>query len=227
MRTLGEIVAGNIEALQQRSGMSWRLIQQKSGISQSTITRWRERQSNPTLGKAQSLATALHVDVWQLFFDGQPKSAARIAEKPLPYGYTRIEQLDVEASAGNGAAPPDNPEIVEYLDISSQWMRKVLGVSDASRLRIIGARGDSMSPTINNADLVFADITQTQFMGDAIYVIIWSDELMVKRLQAMSDGGIRIVSDNQAYPPQEIREQDATDLGICGRVVGWWTLRRF
>lgn len=227
MRALGQIVANNIEALQARSDLSWKLLQKKSGVSQSTITRWRRQESSPTIGKVQNLAAALRVDVWQLFFDGAPMSSAKIAQSPIPYGFTRIERLDVEASAGPGSIPPDHPDVIEHLEISTQWMRNVLGVSDAERLRIISARGDSMSPTINNADLAFVDISQNYFSGDAIYAIVWHDELMIKRLQAISDGGVRIVSDNHAYPPQEIHQDDIETLTICGRVVGWWTLRRY
>lgn len=227
MRSLGEIVAGNIETLQKKSSLNWRALQQKSGISQSTITRWRSQESSPTLGKVQSIARALNVNVWQLFFDGSQSAARGIAENPLPYGYARIARLDVEASAGPGTEAPAHPDIIEHIDISSLWMRDVLGVSDSEHLRVISTRGDSMSPTINNADLAFIDISKREFTGDAIYAITWYNQLMIKRLQGTTDGRISIVSDNHAYPPQIASAADASDLYICGRVVGWWTLRRY
>lgn len=148
--------------------------------------------------------------------------------QPPPEGYIRIPRLDVAAGAGPGQVPAEHPEIVEHLDVLATWVRTALGVADTQSLRVIGVKGDSMSPTMNHGDLAFADTSVQRFDGEGIYAFIWQEHLTIKRLRMAGEARLAIHSDNSAaYPPEIIAADTADQIVICARVVGWWSLRRW
>lgn len=229
-KTIGD----NIKAIAQKRGMSLADVATRAGISRRVLGKVTAGRENYRIDIFESIANGLRVPGWQLLADPENERArvdhvrdSRNGYGFPPAGMSRIQHLDIEASAGDGAAAIDHAEIIDHLDISTTWMRQVLGVANAELIRVIGARGDSMSPTINNADLVFVDISQKTFTADAIYALLWRNDLMIKRLQAGKDDTIHIASDNPAYPPQIAGADNEHELTICGRVVGWWTLRRY
>ena len=60
-------------------------------------------------------------------------------------------------------------------------------------------------------------------MPDGIYVMRYDNNLLVKRLQMLLGGIIRVKSDNSMYDPWEITKSqlDGEELALIGRVV--WT----
>lgn len=143
-----------------------------------------------------------------------------------PVGYVRLELLNVEASAGRSALPVDQIEVLRHLDVLEEWVRRELRVSGtAARVRIITARGDSMVPTIHENDIVFVDTGVSSLESEGVYVMLWGEHLVIKRLQRLIDGRVAIISDNrQRYDTQYADK--GTELQICGRVLGRWALER-
>jgi phage repressor protein C with HTH and peptisase S24 domain len=131
--------------------------------------------------------------------------------------FTQLPRYDVEASAGAGAAV-HSEQIVDFLAFDTDWLKRVMRV-DPKRLALITALGDSMTPTIRDGDLLLLDLSVDRVRDNAIYALRIGDALVVKRVQRRLDGGMRIISDNQVYPPDEVSSRDATELQIVGRVV--------
>lgn len=83
---------------------------------------------------------------------------------------------------------------VDRIPISS----KILGFSAAEAF-MVKARGDSMSPRINDGDLVIARRTNTAKNGDIVVCVNYRDAL-IKRIKKQGDS-IILTSINQKYDP--------------------------
>jgi phage repressor protein C with HTH and peptisase S24 domain len=71
-----------------------------------------------------------------------------------------------------------------------------------------------MAPTIRDLDLLLIDVTNKE-KTDGIYIAMEAKpELMVRRLQRQPGGGYRLLCDNPAYSPSDVK-----DVEIAGRVV--------
>lgn len=125
---------------------------------------------------------------------------------------------DVTVSAGGGVNAVEAAESVESMGFPESWLRKKFG--DVSGLRIVKVKGDSMTPTVNDDDLVMFDINRRQPV-DGIFVLRMNDQLMVKRVHFPSTRRLLITSDNRDYERFDRLvdlERDDT-LNLIGRVV--------
>src|SRR5699024_1756687 len=140
--------------------------------------------------------------------------------------HIRLPILEVSPAAGAGREPMDYPAVIDYLELPESWAQHRLG-RDLSKYRVLPVSGDSMSPTINDGDLVFVDTSVTSYQSNGVYVIIWHDRLLIKRLRAsLSSGKIEIASDNEAaYPTESVSLEELNRLHICGLVRCWWSIK--
>lgn len=176
------------------------------------------------LEAAVRFAKGLRCDV----FDFSPRLAELLPTVVRPAkGCIRIAVLDVAPHAGAGGEPEDHPAIRDYLEVMESWVRHELHARPES-LRVLPARGDSMSPTIHDGDLLFVDTSVAHFSDEGIYVIVWNGALLVKRLAAdFTNHHIEIRSDNAAaYPPKSVPPARMDEITIRGKVKAWWSLKR-
>lgn len=108
----------------------------------------------------------------------------------------------------------------DALQFSESWIRQELGATP-SDLYLIHVDDESMKPTLRSGDTILLDRRVTKPDREGIYMLLMDGVLLVKRLQALPGGIIKVVSDNPAYEAftvrlAEMREQDFT---ILGRVV--------
>lgn len=148
--------------------------------------------------------------------------------RPRPRaGLAHIPVMEIAPSAGPGTEPADITVVQDYLEVTAEWARAHLG-PDLKRFRVLPIHGDSMSPTINDGDLVFVDTGITEFCTEGIYVIIWHDRLLIKRLCVdFATQKIEIRSDNrELYGSQYVSADEVSRLHICGLVRQWWSMKR-
>lgn len=140
-------------------------------------------------------------------------------------GYTRIPVLEAKPAAGAGGEPVDFPVVTDYLEVMEGWARQYFGPRLTS-IRIVPVGGDSMSPTLNDGDLAFVDTSVNTYSQDGIYVLVFDDRLLIKRLRAnLASRLLEICSDNTAYPPQVVHPQEMDRLHVMGAVRAWWAFR--
>jgi len=85
------------------------------------------------------------------------------------------------------------------------------------KIFIASGSGDSMMPTILDADFVVIDTSDRALrMGDKIYAAAYGQTGLIKRLRPMPDGSIKILSDNQSVPPEIAYDGE---LSVVGKVV--------
>ena len=122
---------------------------------------------------------------------------------------------DVFASCGNGA-------IVFSEEKECIFMPRgfFTTYSRNKSYSMIHARGDSMSPFINNDDkLIIEHSDGEQIVDNKVYVFCYKDEFFVKRLSKNVDEVI-VKSDNPIYSSRIIASKDLKELNIIGMVVG-------
>jgi len=131
-----------------------------------------------------------------------------------------IPKVQARLSAGTGSLEVD-ASVDGFFAFRSDWIRKK---GCPNQMVLMTVTGDSMSPTIQNGDMVLINQGQREVIAGAIYAIGVDDSVLVKRLDKRP-GKIVLVSDNRdAYAPQEL---DMTDeivrdsLRVIGRVL-WW-----
>lgn len=135
--------------------------------------------------------------------------------------FALIKVYDVRASAGSGAAI-DQERVVTDIAFRRDWLaQEGLGTSG---LAAVTADGDSMEPTIKDCSLLLLDTQQRELAGNRIYILRMDGHLYAKRLQRLTDGSIRVSSDNPAYADEVVGKEDTGNLDIIGRVV--WVGRR-
>ncbi|AZD50530.1 S24 family peptidase [Pseudomonas chlororaphis] len=139
-----------------------------------------------------------------------------------------IRHLDVSASMGPGKQPPEHFDTVRSITIHLDWLRtQGLTYSSIENLAIITGDGDSMTGTFSNGDSLLVDRGITEIRTDAIYVFTMDGDLFIKRLQRMTGGSLRMISDNPIYPPIIIEGDRLERVHIQARVLSAWNVRKF
>lgn len=147
------------------------------------------------------------------------------AEEPRA-GYVYVPLYDVHAAAGEPVAAPQTESVVNELAFREDWIRSTLHVSP-SDLSLVHVEGDSMEPDLRAGDIILIDHTDTTARREGFYVIRLEDALLVKQVQRLPGGVLKLSSRNPTYEPISLQLpaiQTDGKYAIIGRVV--WACRR-
>ena len=92
-------------------------------------------------------------------------------------------------------------------------------------LAMVRVRDDAMEPTLCAGQLILLDrAAALEPLVDGVFAIRWRRALLIKRLQLLPAGGLRVISDNRRYPSVELsvvrRTEDfGEDFGVVGRLL--------
>lgn len=172
------------------------------GVPKSNISNWRSRGSIP-LDECLEIATEKKISLdWLILGRGDESMPPTVF---ADHDFESVVLYDIEASAGHGAIF-DTENVMRSLKFNKQWLTEE-GLH-AKDLICVHIRGDSMTPTLCDRDTVLINRACTQ--GDGVFVITTPDGLRVKRLQWMTNGDLRISSDNAMYK-SEIFSREALE----------------
>lgn len=132
-------------------------------------------------------------------------NAVSIAELDLRMGMGAIGFLDENVERNMRVFP-------------EAWVRNFTK-ADPSKLFFIKGIGDSMFPTLQNADILLVDTSQINpVMNDLVWAITYYGGGQIKRLRRYQEG-YKIMSDNQ-----NVSDEIAMDgeLHVIGRVIAVW-----
>lgn len=235
-------LAYNVKFLRERLGMTQAELGEKLGKGQTTIQKIETGQTlRPRF--INEMAKVLGVDVYTL---EHGDATQELDQAPLPdpfdpstliptqshigilehhdatNSHDRVTRYEVRLAAGNNGSTAE--WIVRENDDDPILFRK--GWFKARRfnpdnLRGMHVRGDSMEPYLYDHDTVIIDVTQTDIIDGEVYAVVYKKRFYVKELQLM-DGGVRVVSRNDKYPPMEALDadwKDERDFQVLGRVV--------
>lgn len=126
--------------------------------------------------------------------------------------YAEIPLYDIEASAGHGSLF-DHERIGSYLKFRNDWLtREGLHQKDLVAIRV---SGDSMDGTLADGDAVLIDRSRKK--PDGVFAIRIGDALRIKRLQRLTDGSLRVSSDNEMYREEIIHPENMDQVEIVGQ----------
>jgi len=123
----------------------------------------------------------------------------------------------VEASSGHGAFPT-REELREPVKFPRALLRR-LASGAIEQLSIVFNRGDSNEPDIMDGDAMLIDRGIERLADDAFYVFGYDDVLMVKQIERLIDGRVKLRARNPNYSEETLSREDAARLNVFGRVV--------
>lgn len=218
-------------------------LSQRSGLSRRTIGAYMSGETDPKRADLVKLAVAGEVSLeWLATGDGDMNSSRASAAERLSYhseqlrrdlrveqprtGYVYVPLYEVGAAAGKPGAAPQTEAIVNELAFREEWIRSALHVSPAD-LSLVHVEGDSMEPDLRAGDIILIDHTDTTARREGFYVIRLEDALLVKQVQRLPGGVLKLSSRNPTYEPINLplpAIQADGKYAIIGRVV--WACRR-
>ncbi len=184
----------------------------RSGVSDTALRSYMKG-SVPGLDKVLLIAQAAKVSVyWLATGDGDPDpdQPQRTTDSEFVY----IPCLDVEVSAGPGVVAHDET-MQGVVAFDAQWLRAQTNCNP-SKLSLVTVKGDSMSPTLEDGDMIFVDHSSTDYR-DGIHVFQMEGDLLVKRLQKLPGSSISVISDNPRFPAFTV---DLTDSSCVFKLIG-------
>jgi len=184
------------------------------GVSDNAIYKWLSGRGQPSVANLVALAKASKVSL-EWLATGHENAEAK---HPLRRNVERDELFHVpryEKSPGGRTGALRSEQIVDYLAFKKEWVSARLN-ADPRNLLLIEAIGDSMAPTLEDADLLLVDLSEPRFRHDGRYVLRRDNELEVKRLQRRPDGTLNVISDNPVYEPSVVASDS---VHIIGRVI--------
>ena len=117
---------------------------------------------------------------------------------------------DIHASAGYGA-------LNGYTDRTNITLSRDMIPSDSKDLEAIRVSGNSMSPTIDDEDVIFIDKKSIEPIDGKIFVVYLCEEVYVKRLFIEPKTKEIILNSDNAIFPQ--LKADCDDFRIIGKVI--------
>lgn len=200
----------------------------QTGVTLSTIARWRKGEAEPSRPNLIKIAEVANVSIEWLATgkESKPQSentsiVAREFERLEKMADDIVSMINsfstINVSAGfgsfnEGVTKPDGQE--PYADSLLQS----LGVK-AHHCGVFWANGTSMHPTIADGDQMLVDFSKREPRGDdKIYLVQNGESVWVKRIRKEWDY-IELISDNESYRPIQITAEEAQNLQIIGQVV--------
>ncbi len=145
-----------------------------------------------------------------------PEVKERISEHVATQGdYVLIPVMQGKISAGGGLVPDNNVET--SCAFQRSWIKRI---GDSRTMSMIRIRGDSMTPTLLDGDMVLVnhEINAVSVSG-GIYAITFGDEIMIKRVEKIFPSGqLKIRSDNPDYESFIV---DPVQVVINGKII-WY-----
>lgn len=132
-----------------------------------------------------------------------------------PESYIWIDRYDLKLSAGNGNAQWVVKE-KDPISFRRGWFVQRRLVPEHCKAMYV--RGRSMEPVLNDWDTVLIDTDDTEIVDGEVYAVVYRGSLYIKTLERMG-GGVRLKSENPAFDPIDIPEQELQQLHIIGRKV--------
>lgn len=131
--------------------------------------------------------------------------------------YKRFVKYDAH---GNVTCSFESPQIVDVLAPGTNWLIHALGVQPEDLL-LMKVIGDSMSPWVQDGDLVFVDTSFKGTINGGVLALRYADGTMtVRRIFRNPDGTLLAKCDTENSEPEllDINNEDMYPL-VVGRVV--------
>lgn len=203
-------LSANIRRLRKDKGWSQDKLAEKLGYkSFTTIQKWESEKSEPPLKKLKELADLFNIDIDQLAgTDLTDSKSLPNSENGINLGKYRIP---IVATVAAGEPIYSEENIEGWIDYDKDPRGHIF----ACRIK-----GDSMSPRIQDGDVIIVDEESDWEDGDIILATVNGNDGTCKRIRKYADS-IALLSLNPAYDPMIFSAEQVQTLPveIKGKVV--------
>lgn len=129
-----------------------------------------------------------------------------------------IEHIHIHPSCGKGTAVLEEPEITP-IKLGTEMIQSIMKIPEPKYLKTFRASGDSMTPVIEDSDLLLIDTSRRDFCNGGIFLLTINNNWFVKRLRLRLSGELDVISDNEKYPVETFKNDADVEIMIKGRVI--------
>lgn len=202
MKSQREILSENLEKLMHDKGIDQRILAEKIGVSDTTISNWVRGLKYPRIDKLQQIADFFNVKHADLVTDNKPTNIIEVSQRTV-----RIPILGPIA-CGDPILVEENYE--DYRTVLAEGL-------PAGRLVYLEAKGDSMHPTIPDGSMVMIREQEDVENGEIAAVTFnGNTEATLKRVKKQGDM-IILMPDNPTHEPIFITADNP--VKIIGKAV--------
>lgn len=232
-KTLGERIK---QERTRRGFRTQRSLAEAIGSTREAVAMWETDKVAAVGGNfLPALARVLNVRPEWIQTGEEPKYPAAVMDGPIPaYGVeptdgdedfdptkeAYVPDVEVLVSAGPGKIVPQFVETKYRQRYRLTWFREKQAKPE--NVRTMRVDGESMERTLFDGDKIAVDFGSTAIKNGSVYLIVVGQETRVKRLFSMTDGRVRIVSDNpnkDMYPDEFVLPEHVDSLVVLGRVI--------
>ena len=213
--TENDITARRLRACRERSGETLEQIGRLVGVNKTTVMRWERgdtwKINLPTL---QFLAEHFHVSLQWLLGESSTLSLSDNAHWLEQHGTVerRGMLLPILGSVRAGVGGEVMQEIIGHEAVDPTTLQT------GEQYFWLRVTGDSMTPSINDGDLVLVRRQESVENGQYAVVVLDNEEGLVKRIAYGADF-IELQSVNPYYPPRRFTGDDTACVHVIGKVV--------
>ena len=208
-----------IREIRKLNRMSQKEFAEILSISQATLSMWENGKYDPDIDTVKRIANMFDVSINYLLnvdsFDEETKKQEQ-AEDPFSVALaglkekTRLIPIFESVSAGFGAYAQD--EVVGYTPLLIE------SASEAEQTICIRVQGDSMSPVIENGDMIQVYKTPSVDSG-SVGVFLIEEEAVVKKVQyVQGEDWLEFHSFNENYPILRFENENLEKVKVLGLV---------
>ena len=187
-------------------------LAERMGVNKNTISQYKTGTRTPPMDTLEELTEALGISLPEFF-------ACKDESKPE---VVFVEKVKAKPRAGTGGLETDDSHDGYYSFHASFIARKG---GTANSMKIFEVAGDSMSPTLDDGDMIMVNTNEVDVRTGRVYLLRIGEELMVKRLETRPGGTLIIRSDNKEYEDIPVSMAETQDVSIFGRMV--WSCREY
>lgn len=205
-----ELTVERIKALSKSKGFKMKFICGNIGVRDNYFTDCKAKKIDIPVDKLTAVATMLDTTVAYLSgeTDDPVFHLSSIGIKTFPYENSGKRPVYGHASAGLGVIAQQ--EVLGYEAIDPEY--------DAEDFFWLQVDGDSMSPVLDNRDLVLVQKDAPLESNTLVVVVVDDAEGFIKKI-AIDDDTVTLYSFNPYYPPMVFGGSDLGRLRFMGKVV--------
>ena len=149
-------------------------------------------------------------------FDVNDIHEPTVVDYEIENGFIWIDVVEANFSCGTGESIEFHFDVIngKFPFPPSFFQKKYVYPKS---MRIIKAKGDSMSDFIHDGDLVGIDISQTDIIDGEIYAVYFEGEGMIKQIFKEEGGKLSLHSLNPKYRDREVSELNGLNFKVMGR----------
>jgi transcriptional regulator with XRE-family HTH domain len=183
------------------------------GVSDNAIYKWLSGRGQPSVANLVALARAGRVSVEWLATGTEVAPSAQAVTRVVEHGdFIFMPRSRIRFSSGRDGILRSE-QVVDSIAFRADWIKRTLR-TEPRDLILIEVVGDSMAPTVEDSDLILANLAEPRFRQDGIYLLRHNSGLAVKRIQRRPDGKLLVRSDNPKYEAMVV-----SNVSLIGRVV--------